>query len=293
MSLKVNRWWAGRDEPFWIEITGRDDIGADLNAPALDESGNVQWTYEFVKEPDEGDVVFHFKAGVGFVGQSVVVGQAWPDTVVWGARGTSARGLDVEPYARDGLRRGLQGFSPVDGPNLDDVRSLEEEILEVRRNIQKSTRGSIYFPFAPYKGQPLRTAQGYMMKLPRELVEVLGLPSSRLSSGVRTKPSSSTAASDRNAPRYRRADESVAISKSEPFDRDPAVMERALKSHRTTQNLLADWAANSGFEPQSPEGDEPDFDVAWQGMNSFVVVEVKSIHPVSYTHLTLPTIYSV
>src|SRR5687767_3993864 len=112
LTMKANRWW-GEDpeEHYWLEITDRPDLGTDLNAPQHDETGRPTWSYELVKEPADGDVVFHYwKPAQAITAFSIVRGPWWEDQVVWGAHGTSARDRKLEPYARPGYRRALQHF---------------------------------------------------------------------------------------------------------------------------------------------------------------------------------------
>lgn len=57
------RCWADQpEEIFWLEITDRDDLGVDLNAPAERESGDEYWSYAFIQEIQEGDVILHYRA---------------------------------------------------------------------------------------------------------------------------------------------------------------------------------------------------------------------------------------
>ena len=63
---------------------------------------------------------------------------------------------------------------------------------------------STYFPFAPHKGQALRPFQGYMLKFPRDLVRLLGLPTppatSEISAGQRPSRDASPGAAYWRAP---------------------------------------------------------------------------------------------
>ena len=44
--MDLHRWWqADPLERYWMEITGRPDLGADLHAPRLDDSGEENPTY--------------------------------------------------------------------------------------------------------------------------------------------------------------------------------------------------------------------------------------------------------
>ena len=80
----------------------------------------------------------------------------------------------------------------------------------------------------------------------------------------------------RSAPSYRRADETIVSEPRTPFDVDPDVVDRGLHAHRALQNAIADFAVASGLTPESPEGG-PNFDVGWWEGETFVVVEVKSL----------------
>jgi hypothetical protein len=57
------RWWDGEPgEIFWMEITDREDLGTDLHAPGQTETGRESWSYAFVREVREGDVILHYRA---------------------------------------------------------------------------------------------------------------------------------------------------------------------------------------------------------------------------------------
>jgi hypothetical protein len=77
--------------------------------------------------------------------------------------------------------------------------------------------------------------------------------------------------------RYIRAKDSPTITPAGLFTVDPAVAERGLAGHASTQNALADLLRSCGREPFSPGPGEPDFDLAWKEQHTFCVVEVKSL----------------
>ena len=60
--LEINGCWTLKpEENFWLEITGRPDIGADLKAPQFAEDGiSETYSYSFLKYVKDGDVVFHY-----------------------------------------------------------------------------------------------------------------------------------------------------------------------------------------------------------------------------------------
>ena len=77
----MKKWWAGfAGEHYWMEITKRNDLGADLNAPLADEKGKQNANYALVREAEDGDIVFHLdKHREAIVAHSVVRGPAWED----------------------------------------------------------------------------------------------------------------------------------------------------------------------------------------------------------------------
>jgi hypothetical protein len=277
----MHRWWDGqKGEHYWMEVTERDDLGADLNAPREDETGKSQWSYELVREADDGDIVFHFhKPKEAIVAYSVIRDEAWEDEVVWGAKGTSARGREVQPYARPGFRRGLQGFTPLDpAVTLEEIRSVEDQVFALRESLEGVHGTPLYFPFSPYRGQSLRPYQGYMVKFPAGLLSILGLsvipsePVQEYEVRLVDQPPRSVGGAS-----YRRADESIAVSRAEPLRIDPAQIERGLRGHRATQNALADALIGAGIEPLSPSASDPDWDIAWRSGDTLFVGEVKSL----------------
>lgn len=226
--------------------------------------------------------MFHFsKVSQAIVGMSVVRDDPWPDEVVWGAKGTSARGNNVQPYARPGFRRALQHHQRLEAPvTLEEIRAAEVKVFEIRRSLEERHGQPLYFPFVPYSGSALRTFQGYMVKMPVDLVRLFGLPegSVEVRSGALPEASRDEAA-DRPGSLYRWADEDVAVSSVEPQPVDPALMERALASHRHLQNAVAGFLLEQGLEPLSPGPSDPDWDIAWWQDGTLWVVEVKSTHP--------------
>lgn len=284
----MNRWWQGKSsERFWMELTDRSDIGADLNAPMYNESGEPQWSYDLLREPLDGDLVFHYsQPKKAIIGYSFVTGDAWPDSVVWGAKGSSATAKGVEPYVREGYRRGLTGLTFLQQPvDLEMVRSRETEILALRQALEEEHGRPIYFPFVPYRGKQIRTYQGYMLKFPGALVELLGLPKPSFSAMAESGAQFNSADQmigegltiESGGGAYRPQDEDAAVSRSTPMSVDPGIMERGLRGHRRTQNLLASWLAERGQIPLSPLSGDPDWDVAWRHGDKLFVCEVKSL----------------
>jgi hypothetical protein len=76
---------------------------------------------------------------------------------------------------------------------------------------------------------------------------------------------------------YHTADVQAAIAGRDPFEVDPAVVERGVRGHAITQEALAQHLRSIGIEPRSPMRDQPDFDIGWEAGNNWFVGEVKSL----------------
>lgn len=275
-------WWKKLpDERIWLETTNRSDLGADLNAPKVDENGHEHWTYEILKEVSEQDIVLHYDINEGAITSwSRATGTWYDDTVFWGARAAIGKRYGVTPYARPGRRLGLEGpFRLVVPPTLDALRAARAAIEVVHSDLQKShPRESLYFPFELSAKRELRPAQAYLTKFPSALL--LSIPGlEELSGGAGAlSPSQSTKGLGQQ---YRRINEDVASSTRNPFAVDPDVVDRGLRGHRSTQNALADALRARDIEPRSPRSDEPQFDLAWEADGAIFVVEVKSLTDVN------------
>jgi hypothetical protein len=232
----------------------------------------------------DGDIVFHYsKTEQAIVSFSVVRGEAWEAETIWSARGTSARSKGLQPYPRPGYWRGLQHTSELASPvSLDIIRSRRDEVLAIPKRLEDLHNPPTYFPFHSYTATSLRPMEGYLFKLPSAFLKLFKLPE---------VPADPIAGSDRppaispdvvatplaGGLPYEFADEEVAVSKSQPMSVDPALMERALKSHRATQNALAHKLLEVGLTPLRPAPGDPDWDLGWTHRSEFYVVEVKSI----------------
>lgn len=272
---KYEKWWHGAKESeiFWLEVTGRTDIGANLKAPQTNEKGNGYWSYSFLKEVEAGDVVFHYDASAHeVVASSVVSGDFWEDDTVWVAHGRSAKKAGRKPRTRPGWYVGLEYYSKLDPPlTIGKIRDSTAEIQTKLSQLKTAHSGSLYFPFEVGPKRPIRPLQGYLFKLPRFFVEMFsltreaGIDPSRLDGALQIGTS------------YRKADESASVAQRDPFSVDPALVERASQAHATIQNALADYVRKLGFTPSSPNPNDPNYDLAWRTDTSWYVAEVKSL----------------
>jgi hypothetical protein len=98
-----------------------------------------------------------------------------------------------------------------------------------------------------------------------------------LGNGPPTTPATATAVSPSVGRAYRARDIAEWRSSHDVFSMDPAVVERAVRSHFDLEALVASLATEHGYVPISPTGSDPQFDVAWRRFDgSLAVVEVKS-----------------
>jgi hypothetical protein len=119
--------------------------------------------------------------------------------------------------------------------------------------------------------------QPYLNKLPVALIEVVPELHASLqvpSEGGRAEPTAQGSAVGMG---YRPADFADRLDAREPFSVDPALVERGLRGHASTQNQLAEVIEAAGQAPRSCRPDEPNFDLAWDSGGVVYVAEVKSI----------------
>lgn len=270
-------WWDGiPDERYWIEITGRDDIGADLHAPSANENADAFWSYDLIHRVKPGDIVYHYARNRrAIIGYSEAVGQPWADNVVWAAQGMSARKQGITPHLREGFRLGLGGFIPLPVPVTKEMLVARRAALfTIRQEVEKPGKPS-RFPFIPYGKTDVRALQGYLTKLPKGLFDVLPeLQIDRAISGH--LPANEIPDPIKIGVSYRQANEALAVSTIDPFAVDPALVERALKGHASAQNALATYVTSIGATPMSPIVGGPNFDLAWEHADEVWVAEVKS-----------------
>jgi hypothetical protein len=280
----LERWWSNDpSERYWLEVSARgDDLGVDLNAPTVNEKGEWFWSYELLREVQDGDIVLHYDRGVqhAIVAWSWAVGTAWPDTVVWAARGTVARSLNIQPHERPGRRVSLRGPFWLATPlTLQRIRE-EQAGLEIVRG------GRVYFPFE-LGSRPTRPMQGYLFKLPAAFVglffELQEVP--RPGGGALPDlPPGAESAVPALAPGVERPDfvpkkEDVRSREARPWSRDPSEVDRALSAHARVERLVAEAATREGWTAHGYRPGDPVFDPLLErssGDLPAVVVEVKS-----------------
>jgi hypothetical protein len=272
--MDFNRWWEELSaERYWLEITDRTDLGVDLNAPQTGRDGKPVWHYSLLNEVRDGDIVFHYhkEAGEGAItAWSRASGRPWEDAVSWAPHA----GVATEPILQEGWRLALEGFHPIQpAVSLSDIREAETLIRVVEAELAAGFDSPLYTPFE-MGDRITRPKQAYLAKLPSAYLDIF--PQLAVETGVAAE-AFPVGVDEPLGEEYRRPDESVMVATSDPFDRDPSLVERALRSHASTQNALADFLAAAGQAPRSPKASEPNYDLAWDESDCTFVVEVKSL----------------
>ena len=168
-------WWEREaGENVWMEITRRDDIGADLKAPSAARGGVATASYALVPLVQPGDVVVHYDSRQeAIVGVSVASSAAEPAPIYWVARGSYARRAGEQPRWLPGLRVALDQYRQLEPPvTLAEIRQHKDALLALRQRIQARASGQpIYFPWIPYQ-DTLRTFQSYLVKMPQQAISL-------------------------------------------------------------------------------------------------------------------------
>jgi hypothetical protein len=180
LTVEINEWWAGNtDQRYWMEITGRSDLGGDLFAPTTQQGGRPYWGYELITHVQAGDIVLHWHKSLlgepAIVGWSIATGFYEDTDISWQARGTVGRARGTLD-ARPAWRMPLEGYTPFVQPlTVEDVRTHDEALRRVQADLEGRYTGSLYFPFGFSDRRPLRAQQTYFVKMPREVLEELDL----------------------------------------------------------------------------------------------------------------------
>lgn len=167
-------WWS--DDPtenLFMEITNRSDMGTDLKAPRTARHGALTPGYSLIEAVRLGDLVVHYSSTAeAIVGVSLVAGPTEPAPIFWAARGSYARQAGEGPRWLPGTRVPLERFTPLPTPiSLENLRQSEDEIMAIRADLEQQFPGhSLYFPWTPYSGGPMRTFQSYLVKFPRAVL---------------------------------------------------------------------------------------------------------------------------
>lgn len=176
--MAINQWWASdARQRYWMEITDRDDVGADLLALTKNRRGMPYWGRELIRYVQPGDVVLHWHKTL--IAESAIVGWSqatgvYEDTEVWLPE-TDDRAQELN--LRPAWRMPLLNYTPMANPVLlSEVRAVDQELRQVQKELEdRHPGGALYFPFGFSDLRPLRAQQTYLVKMPVEVLDVLGL----------------------------------------------------------------------------------------------------------------------
>jgi len=201
--MPINAWWAkDPNERYWLEITDREHLGGDLHAPKSAQSGDETWSYSLVSCVHDGDIVFHYWKQAGqekaIVGYSRATGSLESTTIRWQPHGTYGRANET-PTTRPAWLFPLSNFTNLPTPvTLEMLWALEPRIRKLSEELAERFEPPHYLPFVFSDKRPLRTAQGYLTKLPASFVmaipgleEALQVPAPRRA-GVTPVPAQRT-----------------------------------------------------------------------------------------------------
>jgi hypothetical protein len=277
-SSGIHAWWEKQPrEIFWLEVTGRLDIGVNLKAPQANEHGADFWSYSLLKNVRQGNVIFHYDRNKqAIVARSIATGESWTDTITWAARGTYAREACIQPHTRPGWYVGLEDYTQLRTClELEVIRAFQKEVSKLKRELIGEVGSPLYFPFEMGDARPMRPMQGYLFKLPTFFIKLFD---EFLGAFAFEKVVINEGKNERMiGTEYRAAHEETSVAERDPFSIDPAIVERGLRSHAATQNALADFLKNRLLLPLSPRSDEPNYDIAWKNNEEIWIAEIKSI----------------
>lgn len=163
---KKARWWDGdASQRYWMELVNVDTWGSELIAPDTSR-------YDLMHDVRIGDVVLHwvgknnpmgFKSGM--YGASIVAGELQPRAGDW--------------FGKPANTIPLTKYTALPRPYLlTDLRAdHQEDILGVKSDLERDftdTAGlTIYFPFQKHPTSGLKPNQGYLFKLPAEVIKAV------------------------------------------------------------------------------------------------------------------------
>ncbi|MEU5934509.1 hypothetical protein [Micromonospora sp. NPDC047187] len=197
-SLRLNEWW--QDDPaecYWLEITDRNDLGANVQALQRDGSGRENWSYALVTALRPGDIVLHWHKTrhqvPAIVGYSRAVDGPFDDELVWQARGTYGQSRPTNPLPQPSWRYELTAYTPLPAPvDQSAFQRAEPALREIKQKLDEAYPAPLYYPFAFYETRPVRVMQAYLVKFPAAILdavpELAAVPRSRVPQLVRPTP---------------------------------------------------------------------------------------------------------
>jgi hypothetical protein len=173
--VALHTWWdSDPSQTYWMEVATTGSMGEILIAPKF---SGASWSYELVSQVHPGDRVLHWESSStwrGLTGWSVATSD--PELApeyTWQPRGTSGRAL-AGPRTTEGWMVTLGGLNRFHARlSAQELQRHSESVLKVADDLERTYGKPTYFPFYLYGGRELRAQQGYLVKFPIELFDVL------------------------------------------------------------------------------------------------------------------------
>lgn len=174
--MALNTWWDGdATQRYWMEVATTGHMGELIIAPKFP---GASWSYELVSQVRPGDRVLHWQAegphGRGLVGWSVA--KAAPEVSAgyrWKPRGMSGRRKNTDRVT-DAWMVELGGFNRFSHPLTSELLQVKRDaVMDAYDELEAKHGKPVYYPFYVYGRTQLRAQQGYLMKFPVELFDVL------------------------------------------------------------------------------------------------------------------------
>jgi hypothetical protein len=144
----INAWWS--DDPgqkFWLEITGRHDVGVDLHCPQRGSDGKRSSGFSLIWWVSPGDIVLHYSlAEDGITSWSRAAGPVTEAPTIWRPHRSATRRRIQQPVPQPGWWLDLDGPFPQPLTAIELTRR-QEEIRAILHELEGRHRRSLYFPF--------------------------------------------------------------------------------------------------------------------------------------------------
>jgi hypothetical protein len=162
-TARKARWWDGdATQRYWMEIVHVEEFGKHLVAPE-------ETRHDRMHDVRTGDVVLHWvskknpmRLKPGVYGASVVAGELQPNGGTWLGKPANTIALAKykalrEPYLLGQLRANHQ----------EDILGILEGL---KHELSKRPKQKGYFPFNRHRTVGLKPNEGYLFKLPRQVI---------------------------------------------------------------------------------------------------------------------------
>jgi hypothetical protein len=104
---------------------------------------------------------------------SRVIAEPRGATIRWKPHGTYGRSM-TKVNSRPSWTVPLDGYTEIETPvTLEDLRAVEPELRRIEDQLRRQIGGARYSPFVFSSKRPMRPMQGYLVKMPVEILEAV------------------------------------------------------------------------------------------------------------------------